>query len=1202
MSLILRCPVCEKHYEANDDIIKSEQLHCPLCGTDAAASDFSAMMFCPHCRGKLAVSLDMLTEANLSCPRCDKTFVPTVNISLDDDDDDDMGLFAEDEDEKSSFTEGDFFDKYKIIRLLGRGGMGEVYLAEHLFLHREVALKIMLSDVAKNSVFAKRFIREAKIANKIESPNLIGVFDVGIESQSEMLFIAMEYVNGRNVSEIIKEEGVLDEQTTLNIAYNVVNALEAMEKENVVHRDIKPSNIMIDVEGNIKLADLGIAKSNNHAEGDLTLTQESVVFGTPNYASPEQCRSSHNVDSRSDIYSLGATMYQMVSGEAPYTGETGMEIMLKVLGDTTPDFDKLSGLSAGFTALLYDMLQKDPAKRPQNIAELRERIENLMQGEKIWQYKLRIMLKKALPILKNIGLAILKAPLALLKKKKKKQNINDSALRHFFNFILFCIFIVLCGVLAYRHREYLTDRYIEYKNKNSNNFSAEQRRKYTQARTKLAKKRLEENIRKYKAKKAAEKTLPSKPVPVSKPAPAPETVKTDPQKLDSDGDGIPNFIELQHNLNPYDAADAKLDLDNDGISNLQEYKDGTLGKKNAPKNNAVNYNALAESEKLAKQEQDKQQTHSPKKQKFYHDSVEGRLSRCNDIIADLKEKLTAKSNDKWLKERLEYMQKVKNTVENQKKRYELAKQLKENNRFDDAATNEVKNILQALIEAGGYRSNRSKYNSDINRMMSIMRTRNIDPNMQITLPHIRYYSGPIFQSVIKATYYFQTAICDNITDILIKKHVFDLDIMSLRNDFNFLQNEKIIKKYLNYGIAEIDFLWYNIMNKMPHMVIHMIESGADVNKKIAGASILHWAVGLNDYATVKKLIMAGADINALDNNGETPLFRAEKYGNESVKKLLIALGSDTEYCNYNGKKASDYTYFSDFTRAVKKNDFNKITELLEQHPDLAHERLYDGTFPLHYAILKSNIALVKKLLGMNVTLNIDGIFSKNPVAKLASSCFNKRGSYAERNKNFAIYKLLLEAGAFPQTQYFYYINRYETLDFIAANYLVATAEHLKHANVVSNILRNSMYTNYISSTMNKNSAIRFRILEAMLKDGKWDLSSSVFNGVFSSAASIFAVQEKELSLLLSHKANVNDKNPRNAGKTALHRLCMESMRYKKQKRFNSNMPTLNDYVRRIRFLLNNGAEIPADITENDLPNDVKNILKRYKNKQQAMTP
>ena len=566
MSLILRCPVCEKHYEANDDIIKSEQLHCPLCGTDAAASDFSAMMFCPHCRGKLAVSLDMLTEANLSCPRCDKTFVPTVNISLDDDDDDDMGLFAEDEDEKSSFTEGDFFDKYKIIRLLGRGGMGEVYLAEHLFLHREVALKIMLSDVAKNSVFAKRFIREAKIANKIESPNLIGVFDVGIESQSEMLFIAMEYVNGRNVSEIIKEEGVLDEQTTLNIAYNVVNALEAMEKENVVHRDIKPSNIMIDVEGNIKLADLGIAKSNNHAEGDLTLTQESVVFGTPNYASPEQCRSSHNVDSRSDIYSLGATMYQMVSGEAPYTGETGMEIMLKVLGDTTPDFDKLSGLSAGFTALLYDMLQKDPAKRPQNIAELRERIENLMQGEKIWQYKLRIMLKKALPILKNIGLAILKAPLALLKKKKKKQNINDSALRHFFNFILFCIFIVLCGVLAYRHREYLTDRYIEYKNKNSNNFSAEQRRKYTQARTKLAKKRLEENIRKYKAKKAAEKTLPSKPVPVSKPAPAPETVKTDPQKLDSDGDGIPNFIELQHNLNPYDAADAKLDLDNDASS------------------------------------------------------------------------------------------------------------------------------------------------------------------------------------------------------------------------------------------------------------------------------------------------------------------------------------------------------------------------------------------------------------------------------------------------------------------------------------------------------------------------------------------------------------------------------------------------------------------------------------------------------------
>ena len=100
MSLILRCPVCEKHYEANDDTAKQANIQCPLCGIEAAASDFSAMMFCPHCRGKLAVSLDMLNEVNLSCPRCEKTFVPTINISLDDDEDEDMDLFADDDEDE----------------------------------------------------------------------------------------------------------------------------------------------------------------------------------------------------------------------------------------------------------------------------------------------------------------------------------------------------------------------------------------------------------------------------------------------------------------------------------------------------------------------------------------------------------------------------------------------------------------------------------------------------------------------------------------------------------------------------------------------------------------------------------------------------------------------------------------------------------------------------------------------------------------------------------------------------------------------------------------------------------------------------------------------------------------------------------------------------------------------------------------------
>ena len=406
MSIILRCPKCEKHYESPDNALKQSELTCPECGLKSYSGDFCAMMFCPECRGKLAVSLSVLNEKRLVCPRCDKAFSPNVSIDLEDDTVNTHSLFEEDdEDETSTFKAGDFFDKYEIIRLLGRGGMGEVYLAKHLFLHREVALKIMLSNIAaQNPVFAKRFVREAKIANRISSPNLIPVFDVGIDSKTETLFLAMEYINGINVSDMIKTKGVFDENTTLHIAYKVASALKAMEEANVVHRDIKPSNIMIDVSGEIKLADLGIAKSANNGENELTLTQDSMVFGTPNFASPEQCRASHNVDCRADIYSLGATMYHMVAGYPPFRGNTPMDTMLQVLNDPAPSAANLpQKLSPGFVALIKDMLEKDPAKRPQNADELQQRISEIFNGDCGLRSKLIYLSKSASQKLRPIS-------------------------------------------------------------------------------------------------------------------------------------------------------------------------------------------------------------------------------------------------------------------------------------------------------------------------------------------------------------------------------------------------------------------------------------------------------------------------------------------------------------------------------------------------------------------------------------------------------------------------------------------------------------------------------------------------------------------------------------------------------------------------------------------------------------------------------
>ena len=469
MSIILRCPKCEKHYESADDALKKHELECPECGLKSHSADFCAMMFCPNCRGKLAVSLTVLKERRLVCPRCDKAFSPNVSIDLDDETINTNSLFEEDEeDDSATFKAGDYFDKYEIIRLLGRGGMGEVYLAKHLFLNREVALKIMLSNMAsQNPVFAKRFVREAKIANRILSPNLIPVYDVGIESATQTLFLAMEYINGINISDMVKTKGVLDENTILHVAYRAATALKAMEAANVVHRDIKPSNIMIDITGEVKLADLGIAKSAGHEDGELTLTQESMVFGTPNYSSPEQCRSSHNVDCRSDIYSLGATMFHMAAGYPPFRGENPMDTMLKVINDPPPSAAALPNkFSPAFAELINDMLQKDPDKRPQNADELQSRISEIFNGESGMSAKLMYLSKSAGKKLRPISGLISDVP------SKIYNSIPWGFFRKLTGIAVILLILFALFFFGIRRRDYLSGKFSELSGKIKSNTPA----------------------------------------------------------------------------------------------------------------------------------------------------------------------------------------------------------------------------------------------------------------------------------------------------------------------------------------------------------------------------------------------------------------------------------------------------------------------------------------------------------------------------------------------------------------------------------------------------------------------------------------------------------------------------------------------------------------------------------------------------------
>ena len=208
---------------------------------------------------------------------------------------------------------GDIFEKYTVEKLLGRGGMGAVYLVRHNILDSLFALKVLFPEVAsKNRQFVDRFIREAKLACKIKHPNLIAVHDAGKNPENGMYYIIMDYASGGSVRDLLKRTGHISPIQAVQIIRQVASALETARKHNMVHRDIKPDNIMFTSDGSAKLADLGIAKSTD--EQDTMLTMEASVFGTPAYMSPEQAMDSSKVDCRADIYSLGIVFYEMLSG------------------------------------------------------------------------------------------------------------------------------------------------------------------------------------------------------------------------------------------------------------------------------------------------------------------------------------------------------------------------------------------------------------------------------------------------------------------------------------------------------------------------------------------------------------------------------------------------------------------------------------------------------------------------------------------------------------------------------------------------------------------------------------------------------------------------------------------------------------------------------------------------------------------------
>src|ERR687884_316174 len=216
-----------------------------------------------------------------------------------------------------------FDGRYLIERKLGSGGMADVYLAEDNELGRRVALKLLNERHANDDQFVERFRREAQSAAGLNHPNIVSIFDRG---QAEgTYYIAMEYLDGRTLKELLVRNGPTPVPIALDYARQILSALSFAHRNGIVHRDIKPHNIVVGPDGRLKVTDFGIARS-----GASQMTEAGSIVGTAQYLSPEQARGAA-VDARSDLYSLGVVLYEMLTGKVPFTGDTPLEIAMKHL-------------------------------------------------------------------------------------------------------------------------------------------------------------------------------------------------------------------------------------------------------------------------------------------------------------------------------------------------------------------------------------------------------------------------------------------------------------------------------------------------------------------------------------------------------------------------------------------------------------------------------------------------------------------------------------------------------------------------------------------------------------------------------------------------------------------------------------------------------------------------------------------------------
>ncbi|HHW94639.1 MAG TPA: Stk1 family PASTA domain-containing Ser/Thr kinase [Mogibacterium sp.] len=261
--------------------------------------------------------------------------------------------------------------RYELLEKIGDGGMAVVYKGKDKLLNRFIAVKILRPEFTKDATFVENFKRESQAAAGLTHPNIVGVYDVGREGNIN--YIVMELIEGCNLSEIIAEEAPMDYRRVIDISKQVASALRVAHKNKIIHRDVKPHNIMITNDGVVKLADFGIARAVN----DATLSTGSKIIGSVHYFSPEQARGNY-VDERSDIYSLGIVMYEMLTGKVPFDGENPVTVALKHINEEiSPPSELVEGIPPALERAVMKATSKYQTNRYTSADELIEELDNI---------------------------------------------------------------------------------------------------------------------------------------------------------------------------------------------------------------------------------------------------------------------------------------------------------------------------------------------------------------------------------------------------------------------------------------------------------------------------------------------------------------------------------------------------------------------------------------------------------------------------------------------------------------------------------------------------------------------------------------------------------------------------------------------------------------------------------------------------------